>query len=65
MDEMFFGPPFKGVFGAGVEGDPGAFAGRELFVGREEEGEGFGGGLGADGFGDFESTDDFVLGVVG
>jgi hypothetical protein len=49
-----------------MKGDPGAGrSGWELFVGLEEEGEGFGGSGGADGFGDFEAACDFVLGVVG
>jgi hypothetical protein len=60
------GPALKGVFGAGMERDPKAgMAGREDFVGLEEEREGVNGGGRAVALGDAEATDDFMLGEVG
>ena len=57
-------PALKGVFGAGMDGDPATWAGREELVGLEEKGEGLDGGGGAEVLGDLQAAGDLVLGVV-
>jgi len=65
FDERGGGPSLEGVFGAGMEGDPATESGRKGLFRTEEEGEGFGVGLGSDGFCNVEAADDFMLGAVG